>query len=156
MARSAYKTDNKHGVTMSEHINELFDKDGNLIGALISGEAWKYIRTEVLASLGVEEAPEPEQITEPTSDWEMLKEYWDFSYPVDTDVTCEHCGNSTEDWAADDPRKFRLSSANLAGLVAFQCLSCQSKITKKHFKDTILVECTPFQDDKIKSKEGRY
>ncbi|WP_319469924.1 hypothetical protein [uncultured Pseudodesulfovibrio sp.] len=141
---------------MSDHINELYDKDGNLIGALLSAEAWTAARTVVLDHLGIVEEPQVKELAEPTQDWETLKEYWDFQYPVDTDVQCEHCGNATEDWAADEPRKFRLTSANLAGLVSFKCENCQSKIVKKHFKDEIKTECTPFQAEKKQNKEGRY
>ena len=141
---------------MSDHINELFDKDGNLIGALLSAEAWGAVKNDVLAKLGLAEtAREPEK-AEPLKDWETLQEYWDFPYPVDTDVHCDHCGNTTADWAADEPRLFRLTAANLAGLVAFRCLQCQSKVVKKHFKDTIKTECTPFQDSKVSTKEGRF
>ncbi|NDV19979.1 hypothetical protein GO013_11155 [Pseudodesulfovibrio sp. JC047] len=141
---------------MSDHINELFDKDGNLIGALLSAEAWTTVKKPVLDTLGiVDNHAEPER-PEPLADWETLKQYWDFPYPVDTDVACEHCGNSTQDWAKDDPRLFRLSSANLAGLVCFKCMKCQAKILKRHFKDEITTECTPFQSSKISSKEGRY
>lgn len=141
---------------MSDHINELFDKDGNLIGALLTGEAWLAVKDQVYATLGVvEEKAEPE-IPEPIADWETLKEYWDFQYPVDTDVICEHCGSKTEDWAADDPRLFRLTSANLAGLVAFKCMNCRSKIVKRHFKDKVTTECSPYRDEKITNKEGRY
>ncbi len=141
---------------MSDHINELFDKDGNLIGALLSAEAWKVVKNDVFSKLGLKDTTLPKVNPEPTKDWETLQEYWDFSYPVDTDVACEHCGNATDDWAVDDPRKFRLTAANLAGLVAFQCQNCQAKIVKKHFKDTILTECTPFRDEKARDKEGRY
>ncbi|CCH49451.1 hypothetical protein [Pseudodesulfovibrio piezophilus] len=141
---------------MSQHINELFDKDGNLIGALLTAEAWTHVRKEVLSALGVKEESTSDIPREPLSDWETLKQYWDFSYPVDTNVHCEHCGNDTLDWAADEPRRFYLTSANLAGLVAFRCANCHSKIQKKHFKDEIKVECTPFQPDKDSSKEARY
>lgn len=141
---------------MSEHINELYDKDGNLIGALLSAEAWKYVRKDILSALGVQEQPDEEAPKEPLSDWETLKEYWDFPYPVDMSVQCEHCGLSTEDWSSDEPRKFYLTSANLAGLVSFACTQCKSKIVKKHFNDAIKTECTPFQAEKIKTKEGRF
>ena len=141
---------------MSDHINELFDKDGNPIGALLSAEAWAAVKTDVLAKLGLADTSAPPEKPEPVADWETLQQYWDFPYPVDTDVTCSCCGNATDDWAADDPRKFRLTSANLAGLVSFKCMQCQAKVVKKHFKDTISTECTPFRDSKIQSKEGRY
>ncbi|MDD3310513.1 hypothetical protein [Pseudodesulfovibrio sp.] len=141
---------------MADHIHELFDKDGNPIGALLSAEAWAVVRDDVLARLGLAEQSTPPEKPEPLGDWETLQEYWDFDYPVDTDVTCSVCGNTTEDWAADDPRKFRLTAANLAGLVSFQCRNCLTKVVKKHFKDTIVTECTPFQGEKLQNKEGRY
>ena len=75
---------------------------------------------------------------------------------MDTDVSCENCGSSTEDWTKDDPRLFRLTSANLAGLVSFKCMNCQAKVLKKHFKDEIITECTPFHNSKDLSKEGQY
>ena len=141
---------------MSDHIHELFDKDGNPIGALLSAEAWAAVKADVLRKLGLEEAEAPEVKPEPVADWETLKEYWDFPYPVDTDVACENCDNATDDWSADEPRKFRLTAANLAGLVSFQCQNCKAKVVKKHFQDTITTECTPFLDEKVRSKEGRY
>lgn len=142
---------------MSEHINELYDKNGNLIGALLTAEAWNHVKKDVMSSLGVKEKqPVPAEKPEPTKDWITLTEYWDYPYPVDYDVKCEHCGNETPDWRNDEPRRFWLSSANLAGLVAFRCMNCQSKVVKKHFKDEIITECTPFQADKQLNKEGRY
>ena len=141
---------------MSDQINELFDKDGNLIGALLTAEAWTTVRDQVMNALGVRDTAEPPEKPEPMSDWEMLTQYWDFPYPVDMDVACEHCGNKTENWSEDEPRLFRLTSANLAGLVAFKCMNCQAKVVKKHFKDQITTECTPYREEKITSKEGRY
>ena len=38
---------------MSDHITELFDKDGNLIGALLSAEAWTATKKQVCATLGI-------------------------------------------------------------------------------------------------------
>ena len=142
---------------MSDHINELYDKEGNLIGCLLSAEAWNYVKSDTLSKLGLEEQTtnQPE-IEEPLNDWETLKEYWDFQYPVDMDVSCECCGNTTEDWSQDDPRKFYLSSATLAGLVTFKCVQCQAKVLKRHFNNEIKVECRPFQDEKISTKEGRF
>ncbi|MFH1913156.1 MAG: hypothetical protein ABIK45_02635 [Pseudomonadota bacterium] len=141
---------------MSDHITELYDKDGTLIGALLSGPAWTKARPAVLAALGLRDVAEPPAGREPLADWETLTQYWDFAYPVDTDVHCEHCGNTTGDWQVDEPRKFRLTSANLAGLVSFRCATCQAKVVKKHFKDQIKTECTPFTPDKDRTKEGRY
>ena len=36
-------------------------------------------------------------------------------------MACETCGASTEDWQADEPRKFTLAAANMGGLLAFEC-----------------------------------
>jgi hypothetical protein len=141
---------------MSDHITELYDKNGSLIGALLSPQAWEAARPAVMAALGLADTAEPAPTPEPLADWETFTQYWDFAYPVDTDVHCEHCGNTTSDWRADEPRKFRLTSANLAGLVSFRCTGCQAKVVKKHFKDVIKTECTPFVPEKHGAKEGRY
>ena len=68
---------------MPDQINELFDKDGNLIGALLTAEAWTTVRDHVMNALGVPDTVEPVENPEPMSDWEMLTQYWDFPYPVD-------------------------------------------------------------------------
>ena len=141
---------------MSDHITELFDKDGNLIGALLTAQAWTAVRDQVMAGLGIQDTPAVVEKPEPLADCETLQQYWDFPYPVDTDVVCENCDSATDDWTADDPRKFRLTSANMAGLVSFKCMNCQAKVVKKHFKDKISTECTPYIEAKNASKEGRY
>lgn len=141
---------------MSDHINELYDKNGDLIGALLTAEAWEAVRDIVNDTLGIAVQKTEPEMPEPLADWETLQEYWDYPYPVDTDVRCDHCGNATEDWAKDEPRVFRLTSANLAGLVSFKCMGCKAKIVKKHFNNEIKTECTPFQETKIQSKEGRF
>ncbi|MGL1863483.1 MAG: hypothetical protein OCC46_13240 [Pseudodesulfovibrio sp.] len=140
---------------MSDHINELFDKDGELIGCLLSAEAWNHVKKDVFTTLGLEDETPVVEKKEPTGDWEYLKASWDYPYPVDTDVHCEHCGNATEDWADDEPRLFRMTSANIAGLVSFKCMKCQAKISKKHFNKEIKTECTPYQDKDL-NKEARY
>lgn len=137
----------------SDHITELFDKHGNLIGCLLSADAWAAAKPHVHKILDIK--PVQAVRPEPINDWETLKEYWDFAYPVDMDVHCDCCGAHSENWQEDEPRLFRLSSANLAGLVSFSCQNCQSKIIKKHFKDEITTETVPYQD-KDQRKEGRY
>ncbi|WP_432738585.1 hypothetical protein [Maridesulfovibrio sp. FT414] len=136
-----------------DNLTELYDKDGNLIGVLITAPLWEQIKPKLKGILP-EEAPK--ERPEPTGDWNTLKDYWDFPYPVDTDVHCENCGNKTDDWEKDEPRKFRLTSCNLGGLVSFKCTQCQARIVKKHFKDQITVECTPYIDEKTQRKEARY
>ena len=141
---------------MPEHSSytELFDEKGNLISVLIAPSLWEQIKPQCLKILGV--SMTPKERPEPIADWETLIKYWDFNYPVDTDVFCATCGTSTKVWADDEPRKFRLSAATLGGLVTFTCQTCHSKILKKHFKDRIQVDCSPYTDKKNPSKEGRY
>lgn len=136
-----------------EQITELFDKQGNLIGALLTADAWLELKPHVFTEAAAEPA-EPET-PEPLGDWETFKSFWDFGYPVDMDVTCGTCGTHTDDWSADTPRRFRLTAASLSGLVTFKCLACESKIMKKHFKDELVVETHPKQT-KDQRKEALY
>lgn len=133
-------------------ITELFDQKGRLIGCLLSAEAWQSARHLFDGATTSNQTEEP---SEPISDWETLQEYWDFQYPVDMDVQCESCGNTTDDWSKDDPRLFRLTAASLSGLVTFLCTQCKAKIIKRHFKDEILTETHPYQDTKNPKTEGK-
>ncbi|MFW6177785.1 MAG: hypothetical protein ACOC43_05400, partial [Desulfohalobiaceae bacterium] len=81
-----------------------------------------------------------QSLQEPLQDWELLLQHWDFKYPVSKEVSCEICGNQTQDWQKDSPRKFLLKAASLGGLVSFECLNCQARIIKKHFKDYVQVQ----------------
>ena len=130
----------------SRPIQSLYGDKGEFLGLIISPDMWNRIEKEVgpilqreLDKLGQEQQTE---IKEPLDDWENLKQYWGFNYPVDYDVHCEICGADTENWQEDDPRKFQLKAASLSGLVSFLCLSCGARIVKKHFKDRIHVETT--------------
>ena len=139
---------------MSEHVTKLYDADGSLIGVLLSPEAWKAAEPALRGEFALQEAdPEPK---EQLKDWETLKSFWDFPYPVDTDVTCEACGGATRDFQADDPRKFLLTAASLSGLVSFYCRGCKAKIIKRHFKDKIVSETKPFQETKNPRTEARF
>ncbi|MDD4951278.1 MAG: hypothetical protein PHV85_01895 [Desulfovibrionaceae bacterium] len=138
----------------NDQVTELFDKDGNLIGAILGPQAWNAAKQTVCKALGLTPEPALKEPPEPLADWETLKQYWDFPYPVDTDVQCPECGNSTADWSADEPRRFRLTGANLGGLVAFRCQKCRAKIIKRHFKDKIKTESVPFQPTKDIKKES--
>jgi len=126
----------------------LFDESETLRGVQLSAEVWEkvehLVRPHLPSATPVEE-PEP---PEPLQDWETLTQYWDFKYPHDYDVACGACGQSTEDWRADDPRKFRLRNATLGGLVTFQCAACKARIMKRHFKDQIKTETQPFREQK--------
>ncbi len=136
-----------------DQITELFDKQGNLIGALLTTQAWTEAKPLLKGLLSKEDQTTDKP--EPLKDWETLKNHWDYPYPVDMDVLCSNCNASTKNWAKDTPRLFRLTAAGLAGLVTFRCLACNSKIIKKHFKDEILVENHPPRE-KDKQKEARY
>ena len=125
----------------------LHDMHGKILGVFIESELWNRCKQDILPIL--EKATEtepalPQQQPEPMRDWESLLEYWDFTYPPSYELSCEQCGATTADWRADQPRKFWLTAANLGGLAAFQCLNCQARIIKRHFKKHTSVECRPF------------
>jgi len=120
-------------------VQELFDAQGLPLGALLGPEAWAMVR-EIVMSRFAPRDPAPAALPEPLEDWRDLLQFWDFKYPVDRDVACTLCGNQTENWELDEPRKFHLTAANLGGLVTYRCLGCQAKILKRHFKDIIKVE----------------
>ncbi len=136
---------------ISPHYLELFDAAGASRGVLLSPELWTMVKERIapvlekaLYVLDPSSRPEAEEKPEPMADWETLLAYWDFEYPPAYDVTCEHCGNATEDWTKDAPRRFRLRAANLGGQVTFQCQACKARVLKKHFKRHVAVECKPY------------
>ncbi len=125
-------------------IQKLFDTEGNLIGVFLPAPIWEQVAETVEKQCQKKDAPRPE----PLSDWDLLCKYWDFSYPVETSVRCDLCGNSTQDWREDDPRKFLLLTASLGGLVSWRCLSCSARVTKYHFKEKISCSCEPYIEKK--------
>lgn len=135
-----------------KHFQPLFDEHRNLLGVLLSPDLWKKGEARlspVIDALLNELEPGREAVQpEPIKDWELLAQYWDFQYPLPTDVQCSLCGAQTDNWQADEPRKFRLKSANIGGLVNFQCQGCQARIIKKHFKKHVDVDCRPFSEKK--------
>jgi hypothetical protein len=144
---------------MNKPVMFLFDKDEKFEGVLVSAELWEKIESIVAPYVDGQipgtPSPEPER-PEPMNDWNTLVDYWDFPYPVNYEVVCDECGNSTSNWQKDSPRKFRLTSANLGGLVNFQCMECKAKVTKKHFKDGIESSTTKFteKDPKLNAVYG--
>ncbi len=132
---------------------EIFDAQGNPLGAILGLEAWALVRQTVLERFASASAELEEP--EPLTDWRSLVKSWDFNYPVDLDVACSLCGNATADWEHDEPRAFRLTAANMGGLVTFRCLSCQARILKRHFDDTVTVEVRPFAPEKHIRNKGR-
>ncbi len=132
---------------MSDKATKLFDEDGTFLGVFIPAAKWASVVDQLAPLLEIPKGPQAALSTEPPEplkDWEDLVASWDFPYPPDYDVVCEHCGAHTDNWQKDEPRKFRLKSASFSGLVSFQCKACQSRITKRHFKDSIKSETTPF------------
>ena len=128
---------------MSEPITRLFDDQGKFLGVFIAAELWTRLEPSLAAHLPASGPVAAPPLPEPLADWSALLQSWDFAYPVDTDVRCELCGNSTGDWQKDEPRKFRLRACNLGGLVRFECQACKARIMKRHFKDKITVEIKP-------------
>lgn len=132
---------------------EIYDAQGQPLGAILGPEAWGSVRDVVLQHFCAP-ATEPE-VLEPLDDWRTLVKNWDFKYPVDLDVACPLCGSESADWEHDTPRKFMLNAANMGGLVSFRCLSCQARIIKRHFYDKIKVDTTPFMAEKSIRNKGR-
>jgi len=123
--------------------DKLFNEHGELVGVLLSPELWALTEDHVLSHASDKQPPAVVERAEPLNDWKMLQEYWDFRYPVNTEVECAVCGGKTGDWQADSPRKFRLLACNMGGLMRFECCGCKATIAKRHFKDRIKCECTP-------------
>jgi hypothetical protein len=136
--------------TVDEYVKHLYNRSGELEGVFVTAELWQRIRDRVqpIINNAMEQLLPPPEFKEPMDDWKLLLNHWDFKYPVDTDVHCDHCGNHTENWKEDDPRRFRLKAANLGGLVTYECLQCKSKIAKKHFKKHIDSKTIPYRDVK--------
>jgi len=130
------------------HFQPVYDQDKNILGIWISPQLWAKVESAVSDTFdkAIEElSPQPKkELAETMKDWDLLAQYWDWPYPMPMDVLCDHCGAQTPDWQKDEPRKFRLCSATLAGLVNFECLGCRARIIKKHFKKHVDVECRPF------------
>ena len=123
-------------------IRYVVDAQGQPQGVYLEEEMWQHVCKHVLDVLE-KLYPSEQAVVEPMADYDLLLKYWDFRYDLPTDVTCETCGASTADWQADDPRKFILRAANMGGLLSFQCVACNSRVTKRHFKDKVTVTCTP-------------
>jgi len=160
-ARAPYKGPNanaKETIAMSQThdipgFQEIFDAQGQPLGAILGPEAWASVR-EVVLQHCAPPASAPEK-AEPLDDWRALVLSWDFKYPVDLDVACPLCGNESSDWEHDSPRKFMLNAANMGGLVSFRCLSCQARVIKRYFYDVIKIEATPFAPEKSLRNKGR-
>lgn len=128
-------------------VQPLYDENGQLHGVYIKAAIWFKHESQLEAVLFPDEvarSKESKPMAEPIADWEQFLSYWDFNYPMEKVVKCDNCGANTHDWTIDDPKKFTLKAANLGGLVSFKCNQCNYRVSKKHFKDHICYECTPF------------
>lgn len=123
-------------------IRYVVDAQGKPQGVYLEEDMWQQVCKHVLA-VAERLFPSERVISEPMADYELLVKYWDLRYELPSDVSCEACGASTEDWQADEPRKFLLRAANMGGLLAFECQNCKSRVTKRHFKDKVTMTCTP-------------
>ncbi|WP_144284109.1 hypothetical protein [Megalodesulfovibrio gigas] len=122
----------------------LRDAKHDAYGTVIRQDIWERIMRDVLPMIDALTTPAAEEAPEPMADWEALLQYWDFAYPPDRVVVCDHCGARSEDWLTDEPRKFTLKAAAFSGLVNFECQQCQARVLKRHFKDKYKFECKPF------------
>ena len=144
----------EHLVNIENPYLALYDADGALKGVLVSPEMWAALEPHALKILG-ETEPEPE-LPEPLADLETLLSFWDFKYPFSPEAQCETCGASTADWRADEPRKFRLATATLGGLVTLTCKACKTRIIRRHFKDRVVVETKPYCEKKDPTLNAVY
>lgn len=119
----------------------LFKENGELYGVFLSADLWDNILPLIRPYLQESLAKPQKEQAEPLEEWELLKSYWDFKYPVTCQISCSICGVSTENWETDEPKLFRLKLANMGGLVRFECCTCKSDITKRHFKSHIETIC---------------
>jgi len=122
-----------------KQIQPLYSEKGDLVAVCISAEKWLSHQDE-LEQILLGQPKKPAASPEPMGEWKTFLSYWDFNYPVEKCVECKRCGNYSQDWTSDTPRKFTLRTASLGGLVAFVCQECSSRVSKKHFKDHILYE----------------
>lgn len=131
----------------SNGVQTLFSGTGQTVGVFIPSRLWAEVEADVLPYVhrAWERLQGPQEMAEPRDDWDLLVANWDFNYPVEMQVDCGHCGQSTPNWQEDVPRRFRLKAASLGGLVAFECQACKSRVTKRYFKDQVKVETTPRQ-----------
>lgn len=127
----------------SDHFLPLYDKDGNLYAVMLGSELWRRFRSKLEPQIRIMlEEMEPVEKPEPLHEWEELKTYWDFKYPISAEVECGNCGAKTEDWEHDPAKPFRLKGANFGGLAVFSCKACGAIVRKKHFKDHVCYEYT--------------
>ncbi len=127
-----------------EPILYLVTRDGECNGVQLSLDLWEKVEDYVksVALKYQESANDPFLKEQPLTALAELKEYWDFTYPYEPTVHCEHCGAATQDWENDASHPFHLRNANIGGLLVFSC-RCGATVRKKHFHRKSVIECTP-------------
>ena len=141
----------------SKDILYLCDESGEVFAVQLSMDVWHKVEAHVTKALKADSASDgPPLKPEPIADWNTLTDYWDFKYPVNQQVQCDTCGETTENWLEDEPRKFWLTACNLGGLMAYRCLKCKAKVTKRFFKDKFTFESVPFQPEQDARLNAKY
>lgn len=119
----------------NERILKIHDSQGNMKGVMVPADIWAEIESMLASRMSQPAVPK-----EDISGFKDLMQAWNYRYHYDPKVACSHCGASTRDWRQDEPRKFRLVSGNLSGLLVFHCAGCGATIRHKYFKDHVTVE----------------
>jgi|GEM_PF-4956322 len=86
----------------SEPVLFLYDSEQRLQGVLVSPEFWELIKDRVCPLLPAAAPAAVPELPEPLADWETLGAYWDFTYPLSSEVSCGQCGQHSADWQADE------------------------------------------------------
>ena len=129
---------------MSDSLQLLYltDADKHVQAVQIPWELWRKIELLARPVLDSLMKPSSEEPVEPLPAFEEFLHYWDFRYPYSPAVNCPHCGAATQNWRDDPAHPFRLTNANLGGLLVFHCRACGATIRQKHFRDHMAVEHT--------------
>ena len=122
------------------HVHYVVTRDGQCQAVQLSAELWALVEKQVLAAAEKAfSAKDPFSEPQPLDKLAELKTYWDFTYPYEAHVHCEHCGASTDNWEEDAAHPFHLSNANIGGLLVFRC-RCGATVRKKHFHKKVVFE----------------
>ncbi|MDR2056048.1 MAG: hypothetical protein LBQ10_09315 [Desulfovibrio sp.] len=132
---------------MAEFFSPLFltDAEGRCVAVQIPYAFWEQIKEHAVprrSAMSPNPGPSPHP-AEPLEAFAEFLRYWDFRYSYSPAVCCPQCGMAVKDWRSGDDRPFRLTNANLGGLLVFRCRNCNTTIRQKHFRDHVAFECTP-------------
>lgn len=125
------------------HVHFLVTRDGNCQAVQLSMTLWDLVEKHVLAAAKrLDGDIDPFSRPQPLNHLADLKTYWDFTYPYEPHVHCDHCQASSDNWEEDLAHPFHLTNANIAGLLVFRC-RCGATVRKKHFHRKVVFECSP-------------